>query len=604
MFDRGNECRLPSMPQGTNGTAFQSGSVIVVLGAGASVEAGVPTAAALTSLFSNFHRYFEDDDAPVIENLFRHLQLVIAQAEGKAASDVDFESVLGMLTDLASRQAMASTLASDGQPLGLTDALGADRTQDILARLVRVMAELLSTRTGHDPYLKSLIALREPGGPLDVFTLNFDLVFEEMLKQQRIRYVDGFRVPRAAKGLAIWDPSEFDRSGQSVRLFKLHGSLDWAVLQSGSRPSSNAVPSELDTYLRAYRRLVRLNSWRSAEVGLPGSSLGSSMAINVGTRKELMYTATPFNELFHRFVGSLAVARVCIIAGYSFRDERVNQVLEEAVVERRGELRLVVVDPAVFRVADSFSSLWQFSRSEVTAPGIAALINAPLGQALQDGLVKKAVREAKRLSPGNVPSTWGTAVAIPSLPTSPERDALLIGRWWLRLRANFDGLALRERLLGDRVRAETDNGAISDSCVADVILPMVTLVAEAMSNLDSVLASMSFGPYFGKPRTDAIRIQPQCKGPSESPAVVSEAISELRRWVDVAFRKYHYSSAEFMSGIADPEYKIASAPDNFSMCELVLRGVRDGIDEVLSCLNDTLTKMGYEPPFPVPAEAQ
>ena len=562
-----------------------------LLGAGASVESGVPTANEFTALFSEFSRNLADEHAVTVENVFRQIQLSVAEAEGIAASRVDFESVIGALTDVATGRWPHWVVSGGGGTAGTVDT---EKTRDAVARLLSITKELLDTAPERTSYLSGMLGLRQFGRPLNIFTLNFDRTVEQMLLARRVRFADGFRRLKTPTGLAIWDPSAFEAAGKSIRLFKLHGSLDWAVLQSGPRPTSNAHYGVTQDYLRAYPRLVRLQDWRSAHLSLPGAPDGPAMAINVGTRKELMYTATPFAFLFHRFADALSRASVCVIAGYSFRDERVNRMLEEALVERRGALRLVVVDPNVYSLADQMPTLWEFGNR-----GIATLLQSTFGRSLSSGELLTATRKGIRAAQADGPmNDWGDRIVSPNPLPSRGRDPAVIEVWWRRVRTYLDGLAVREKRLAaamdDRNPTSRDGIGLTVELVA-----LVALAKGAFVALDAVMECMDFGPYFGAARVDKIVDRPRKITNVASEPDVAHAMGELSRWISVAFLKYHYTSGEFLHGISDPTYGSAiHSPDNFSMAELVARETREGLDEVAYALNAMFAALGCESPFP------
>ena len=68
-------------------------------------------------------------------------------------------------------------------------------------------------------YLSRLADFVKFRKPLDVFSLNYDLSFETALHENGISFTNGF----TSLG---WNPAIFDNQAD-VRLFKLHGSLDW-----------------------------------------------------------------------------------------------------------------------------------------------------------------------------------------------------------------------------------------------------------------------------------------------------------------------------------------------------------------------------------------
>lgn len=147
---------------------------------------------------------------------------------------------------------------------------------------------------------------------LDVFTLNYDTVIERVLASLRRRYSTGFRTAGEHEwsGLFPRNPPE-----HSVRLYKLHGSVNWFEL--GTR----AVEMPVDI------------TGVSTHAGP-----APSMMIYPLTQK-LTYDE-PHLTLFHHFSRALKSAGRCMIIGCSLRDELVSSILAFAARERR-DLRFI-----------------------------------------------------------------------------------------------------------------------------------------------------------------------------------------------------------------------------------------------------------------------
>ena len=111
--------------------------------------------------------------------------------------------------------------------------------------------------------------------------------------------------------------------------------------------------------------------------------------MNFGTRKELLYASSQFTVLFNHFLNSLSNAGVIVVAGYSFSDERINKTIEEAVVSRNGDLHVIVVNPSLSRIEDSYPVLQRFVELK-WATGI----DKPLGIVLKDRSLLAAVKAA------------------------------------------------------------------------------------------------------------------------------------------------------------------------------------------------------------------
>ena len=317
--------------------------------------------------------------------------------------------------------------------------------------------------------------------------------------------------------------------------------------------------------------------------------------MNFGTRKELLYAQTPFTELFHRFIRCLSTASTLIVAGYSFRDERVNRVVEEAVVSRKGSLRLIVVDPSVFRVASAMPTLWAFRGA-----GIAEFVDKPLGSCLADGSLRRAVQKMNALANGpDATLGWSTTIIPVPTPVSPTRDVTEISRLWRELRAHVDALlALHDRVV-PAIRNDLNALPLPTDRMATSLGELIPLARQQMVVVDQIVEAMDFGPYFGPSAVGRTRLSPAATQMARAPQEIQEALAELTRWVDVAFNSYHFATEEFLNAVSDPEYgDRAGSPDNFSMAEMVSRGVKERIDEVLYALNGAFGALGYDEPFP------
>jgi hypothetical protein len=77
--------------------------VMFLLGAGASAEGGVHTSDVITDILINYASYCPSQYSTDIENLLKYLQVKIADHLRTRASAVNFEYLLGTLTELAKK---------------------------------------------------------------------------------------------------------------------------------------------------------------------------------------------------------------------------------------------------------------------------------------------------------------------------------------------------------------------------------------------------------------------------------------------------------------------------------------------------------------------
>ena len=153
--------------------------------------------------------------------------------------------------------------------------------------------------------------------PLEVFIVNYDLVIETAFEQLRLSYFDGFvgnLEGRFQTDLVEGTPEDPDRWLSFVRLWKLHGSVNWAW----------DAASEAE--------IVRLGS--------PVPS-GSAAAIYPSDAKYDESRRIPFLVLQDRFRRALTQPEtLTLVTGYSFGDDHLNELLFDAA-ERRPRSEII-----------------------------------------------------------------------------------------------------------------------------------------------------------------------------------------------------------------------------------------------------------------------
>ena len=144
---------------------------------------------------------------------------------------------------------------------------------------------------------------------LSVFSLNYDLIFETVFNNEQEHLVDvGFSQKRWIGDFG--DPN----SSAKVKLFKLHGSVDWYFDESDEEVKQG-VPDEV-------RPLIVFGS---------GPKLQSY---------------DPFLSLLSSFREKLKAASLFVVVGYSFQDKYINNILIQSLSSGLDK-RMLVIDPAV-----------------------------------------------------------------------------------------------------------------------------------------------------------------------------------------------------------------------------------------------------------------
>lgn len=163
-------------------------------------------------------------------------------------------------------------------------------------------------------------------GELDIFTTNYDSVIEELCEntEGNICLLDGF-VTVGPRGRLFWRPEdsyykEFDKDAKlKLRLFKLHGSLNWCQLKNGE-----------------------IEQVRLEQPVAESSRYKTNMLIYPAQKN--YETNEPFNKLLKLFRENLDNTMACIVIGFAFRDELINEIFLD-FLRKHKRRRLVVLSP-------------------------------------------------------------------------------------------------------------------------------------------------------------------------------------------------------------------------------------------------------------------
>lgn len=149
---------------------------------------------------------------------------------------------------------------------------------------------------------------------LDIFTLNHDRVLDEFFKQKSIDIIDGFETFKGR--FQTWNEEVFDNSNGTPRVFRLHGSIDWYGYIRYEKQERNYL-------IAKYLPLQTLH-----DLGIPGldpSPMPSEPHILVGTYNKLFdYQRPVFFEMQCYFHKSLKQSNKLFVTGYSFNDRTIN----------------------------------------------------------------------------------------------------------------------------------------------------------------------------------------------------------------------------------------------------------------------------------------
>jgi SIR2-like domain len=315
--------------------AARSRHVCVLLGAGVGKACGLPDVA---SLQDDIMRDLSPEEKPLLET----------------------QLASGNIEQALSRLRRIAGLLGDGETIGgLTAQSARELDAAICARVVSRL-NIEQADLGPALHFASWAGRAEYHLPLEVFTVNYDLLIETALEKLGVAYFDGFvgalharfrtdLVEATSADSEAWLPSFL------MRLWKLHGSVNWAW----------ETPGRAD--------VVRLGS---------AVATGEVAAIYPSDTKYDESRRVPFVVLQDRFRRALYTAEsLVLVTGYSWRDEHINELLIEAA-RRRPRTEIITftrstIPAAVTENATGLPNLQAVTATEAVLGGVQGGWEAP-----------------------------------------------------------------------------------------------------------------------------------------------------------------------------------------------------------------------------------
>lgn len=231
---------------------------------------------------------------------FNQAWLAIEQECADLGLDNNIEVILSRI------RGKLSALGPSDNTLGLNVAELAKFEQAICAAIAKQVSpapNLIPDNTPHGQFAHWLKAVRRKSA-IEIFTTNYDVLIERSLEEAQVPLFDGF----SGSYLPFFNTECFDEEGQMpppewVRLWKLHGSVNWTIASNGGR-----------------RRIVRDQSATEGEMILPSH-------LKYEESKKL-----PYQALMDRLQTTMKKRGALLVtSGFSFGDQHINSILFDAL---------------------------------------------------------------------------------------------------------------------------------------------------------------------------------------------------------------------------------------------------------------------------------
>ena len=296
-------------------TVFKRDEIVLLLGAGASVEAGIPDSNKMIDKIQDL--VSGDDTWNPYRDLYRYLRSSVFFAdglEGIFGDKVPFniERLVNVLDELQKkeRHALYPFVGAWNPKLQEVAGTNLENVREFRNNIIRILRErwVALTENERAEYYKGLLRFQqEYEHPLRVFSLNYDLCIEQSCGSTSVQ--------RGFSG-RTWDWRMFDETSEEplpLLLYKLHGSLDW--------------------YFNADGQVQYSDSTSTIEA--------ADIALIFGTSYKLQYV-DPFLFLVYELRRWTLEARAIVCIGYGFNDEHINGILRQALAQNDARKLLAV----------------------------------------------------------------------------------------------------------------------------------------------------------------------------------------------------------------------------------------------------------------------
>ena len=340
--------------------------LVFLLGAGASIEAGVPD----TRRF-----IYGEKEKDGIQGFLEWLKETNKQKELEILEKIlntfkrknesliiDVELVLGVLNALNNKEKYDLVYFYDQSAFEFKSDGDIQTLRTLETDLKEFIRKKVVVNKDGINYLAPLIGFQKP---INIFSVNYDTCIEMLSIKHKLTYTDGF-------GL-YWNPELFGKDFD-IKLFKLHGSIIWYRTDWGNYVK---LPVEIG---------------ESDKITLIGGEIASPFILYPMGRK--WEYAEPLEYLTTKLQKCLKDAKVCIVIGYSFRDDYIRNIFFEAAKENK-KLTIVLISPNAWEV---FKEKLRFIDEEkvISSPIYEMVIcfNYPFSSVLRDNYLYRCCKSS------------------------------------------------------------------------------------------------------------------------------------------------------------------------------------------------------------------
>ena len=284
-------------------SSFKENEIIFLLGAGASANADIPVSSQMDDRIKNL--ITNDSDWKRYEKLYYLIKSGINYSAGLSgqSSTFNIETLLFVLEELKQKEKHLLYPFIGSWNIRFNEVVKDNfkLIESFMKEIKKKLKEWVDLEDERKAeYFKHLAILRqELNFPLRIFTLNYDKCIETNTNNTGFEFTleRGFDPVTRKWNYKLFDPIRDLES--DVYLYKLHGSIDWK--------------RDANTNIVSYSNGVARNP-----------------DLIFGTQNKLSYS-DPYLFLFSQFRHYTLSAKLIVCIGYSFADEHINGLIEQAI---------------------------------------------------------------------------------------------------------------------------------------------------------------------------------------------------------------------------------------------------------------------------------
>ena len=295
---------------------LQKDDVLILLGAGASQEAGIPIT---KEMIEKIEEKLQDKWKE-FKGLYNFIKSQIHKVSEENLNVEDLVNILDELLLLLNKKHPLSPFQLSWiefiENVGYTfDAIS--KFRNLIIDSLREWIEL-DNPVKAKYYQELALFQKELNTPLRIFTLNYDLCIESVCdrfnhngKEVTCKIERGFGNEREVEELWHWSRFKIgeEEVDPDIYLYKLHGSIDW------ERDETDKI---------AHKQSVKIVNHE----------------IIFGTRQKVK-AYDPFLFFIYEFREYCIKAKLIIISGYGFWDDHINKIIKQALTEDKERILLV-----------------------------------------------------------------------------------------------------------------------------------------------------------------------------------------------------------------------------------------------------------------------